>query len=74
MAEITVEMLARMSGRRNGKPWPDVGGTITLPEAEAEQYIKQGICKLVAKKTKPAETATAAPVGEKRATKKATKS
>lgn len=47
-----VTMRARISGSRNGKPWPPVGQKIDVPDDEAAQLIRQGIAYI------PEETAT----------------
>ena len=38
----TVRMLIFIAGARNGEPWPEVGGTITVGDAEAENLIANG--------------------------------
>lgn len=43
MSTKTVKMLGKISGSRNGKPWPEVGGTIDLPTAEADALIASRI-------------------------------
>ena len=64
MPETKVLLLVSMSGRRNGKHWPDKGETMMLPSDEAEQYVTQGLCRKL-------EQATSRPAGEKRTSKKA---
>lgn len=39
----TVRMVARISGSRDGKDWPNPGAEITLPEAEADQLLVNGM-------------------------------
>jgi hypothetical protein len=41
----TIKMLAKITGTRNGLDWPDIGETIELPDAEAEQLIGQKLAK-----------------------------
>jgi hypothetical protein len=43
--EVTVTMLFPVSGTRDGKEWPAVGETITVPADEAAQLIATGIAK-----------------------------
>jgi hypothetical protein len=62
-----IRMLVNISGTRDGQQWPPIGGTINLPEAEAEQYVALGYADTV--ETSKTEKATAAP-GEKRARSK----
>lgn len=78
---MKVEMRIAISGTRNGDPWPEPGGVIDLPTAEAEHMVSLGHARPVEKATAPApaspsapapERATA-PAPEKRATKRATK-
>jgi hypothetical protein len=40
-------MQLRITGLRDGKHWPAVGGTIEVPPAEAAQLVAQGIAVLV---------------------------
>lgn len=57
MAEkkITVRLVGKISGTRDGKEWPAPGETIALPEDEANALLASGIA------VKPdTETATAA--------------
>ena len=61
MAEkkITVRMVGKISGTRDGKDWPAPGETIALPEEEATALLASGIA------VKPdTETATASGVVE----------
>ena len=39
---MLVRMIQRISGLRNGKPWPPVGGVIELPESEALALAAHG--------------------------------
>ncbi|MCX5112207.1 hypothetical protein OOK13_40270 [Streptomyces sp. NBC_00378] len=55
-----------MSGTRNGQDWPPAGGTIDLPEAEAESLLTIGIATEV--DGEPAEENAAAPGDEETAT------
>lgn len=38
----TVRMLINITGARDGVPWPEVGGTIDVPDAEAENLVANG--------------------------------
>jgi hypothetical protein len=42
---VKVVMLGRMTGTRNGKEWPPVGGEIDLPDKEAERLIEHGMAE-----------------------------
>ncbi|WP_159702467.1 hypothetical protein [Arthrobacter sp. 18067] len=42
----TVRMVAKISGSRDGKDWPNPGEKITLPEAEADQLLVNGMAVL----------------------------
>lgn len=39
---VKVKVAVAISGLRNGEPWPAVGESITLPEHEAEGYLRFG--------------------------------
>lgn len=39
---VTVIMRSRIGGTRNGEEWPPVGGTKTLPRAEADALCAAG--------------------------------
>ena len=58
---MKVKMLVTITGTRDGRKWPDVGGVIDLPKSEADSYITQRYCVAVKK-----EKATKTPRGEKR--------
>lgn len=38
-----VQMVAGISGTRNGQDWPAPGGTLEVPEAEAGELIAAGL-------------------------------
>lgn len=40
---MKVTMKARISGTRNGEPWPGIGGSVDLPKDEAEHLIAAGL-------------------------------
>ena len=44
---VEVVVLVQVSGLRDGERWPAVGESWTLPTAEAEQYIRQGLVEAV---------------------------
>tara|TARA_E500000081_G_C6053582_1_gene314850 strand:- start:652 stop:816 length:165 start_codon:yes stop_codon:yes gene_type:complete len=53
---MKVKMLIKISGTRDGQDWPEVGGEIDLPKAEAEQMIANGqVEKAPAAKKAPAK-------------------
>lgn len=65
MAEkkITVRLVGKISGTRDGEDWPNPGETIALPEDEANALLASGIA------VKPeVETATATTAGVETAT------
>lgn len=68
---MKVRMKVEISGTRNGEYWPKPGETMDLPDAEALDYIANGICEA---DTTPApapvtETAAVEPVTETAARK-----
>lgn len=57
-----VTMTARVSGTRNGKPWPDVGESIVVGESEAEGLVNLGLAHFAdGPVVERAETRTAEP-------------
>jgi len=38
-------MLMDMSGTHDGEPWPPAGGTVDLPELQAEKLIAAGLAE-----------------------------
>lgn len=58
---MIVEMRARISGTRNGQDWPQVGETISLPDAEARDMIAAGLVVEVADAPKPQTAAAPKP-------------
>jgi hypothetical protein len=61
---MLVKMRARISGTRNGADWPEVGGTVDLPDAEAVDMLNAGLVEpaevvVEAAIESPLETATA---------------
>ena len=42
---MNVQIIAQISGLRNGIDWPPAGGTINLPDAEASDLIAAGIAR-----------------------------
>lgn len=61
---MKVNLKVSVSGLRDGKPWPDRGETVDLPDDEAAQMIAAGQAEPV-EKPKP-EKATARSSAEKR--------
>ena len=49
-----VVMRQQISGTRNGKPWPPVGGQVDLPEQEAEALVASGVATPVGKRKREA--------------------
>lgn len=58
-----VRMLRKISGTRDGKHWPDVGGELDVSESEAEMLTRQSMARLVAEPTaeSSAQTGTEPP-------------
>lgn len=61
-AVAKVQMIAGISGARDGVDWPPVGGVLECPQEEADHLIANGFAKPVVKAPK-VETADA-PVGK----------
>lgn len=51
---MEVRMLVHVSGTRDGSPWPEVGGVLTLPDVEGAAYCALGLAEPIAV---PAEVA-----------------
>lgn len=60
MANKKVRMLVNISGSRNGEDWPKAGEILTVPAAEAEDLIRQGVA---AEPKAPEENAVADALG-----------
>lgn len=45
---MKIRMKVAVSGNRDGKRWPPIGGVIDLPDAEAAQYCASGLADPVA--------------------------
>lgn len=61
---MKIRMQVQISGNRNGKAWPDKGGVIDLPEAEAAQLCAAGMAETVkgdTEKAVPAKAETTEP-------------
>lgn len=56
---MRVRMKVTISGTRDGKPWPEKGGVVDLPDDEAEQMVASGLATTDDKGDAPEETATA---------------
>jgi hypothetical protein len=52
---VKVKMKVGISGSRNGRPWPDIGEEVTLPDQEGKEMCEAGLAEPVAEKPK-AET------------------
>lgn len=44
---MQVRVIQEMSGLRDGKPWPAVGGLIEVPDAEAADLIRAQVAELI---------------------------
>jgi hypothetical protein len=42
---MKVKMLVSISGTRDGAKWPEHGEIVDLPDAEASEYVAQGIAQ-----------------------------
>lgn len=42
---MNVQIIAQISGLRNGVDWPSAGGIINLPDAEASDLIAAGLAR-----------------------------
>lgn len=63
---MLVRMKRQIGGYRNGRPWPEVGGTIDVTAREAATMVVAGHAELVEERTDAEHTATpieAEPVG-----------
>ena len=60
---MKVRMKVAISGLRNGKRWPPVGGTLEVGKTEGEKLVRNGyaekvaVVKSVRKRTKKGDTA-----------------
>lgn len=45
---MKIRMKVAVSGSRDGKKWPPIGGVIELPDQEAAQYCASGLADPVA--------------------------
>ena len=52
-----IEILARISGTRDGADWPGVGGSLVVPDEEAADLVRLGFARVV--EAKAAERAVA---------------
>lgn len=50
-----VEMRRHVTGHRDGLEWPPIGGTLELPQVEADRMVLAGFCRLVDPPTDPFE-------------------
>lgn len=69
----TVRMLRNLSGSRDGVEWPRIGGTLDVPEAEADDLERIGIAERVNAKSTIAPESAAAPEPETAAVTKPTR-
>lgn len=54
----TVRMLISISGTRDGVDWPEPGGLLELPDAEAAAMVLSGMAEVAARGAVSVETAT----------------
>lgn len=40
--EVAIVMMVTVSGTHDGEPWPGRGQPVTLPRADAEEYLRLG--------------------------------
>ena len=69
---MLVRMAQRISGTRNGKSWPPIGGVMELPESEALALAAHGYAVLLPA-VEPIERATVEDETEKAIVTKAVK-
>jgi len=69
----TVRMLTRLSGSRDGVEWPPIGGTLSVPDAEADDLERLGVAERVNTKSTIAPESAAAPEPETAAVTKPTR-
>ncbi|MGI5493878.1 hypothetical protein [Microtetraspora malaysiensis] len=72
---MRIRMLAKISGTRDGKDWPDVGGEIDLPDDEAAGLIAAGMARSAPDEDdqgEPVEEQATAPASAETATETAT--
>lgn len=43
----TIKMQANISGTRDGVEWPEIGGTVDVPDAEAEALAAAGMARII---------------------------
>lgn len=65
---VKVEMKARITGTRDGVEWPELGQTLTVPDAEGADLCAAGLAVPVAQE--PRKAVAAKPETRKRAAKK----
>ncbi|WP_406398807.1 hypothetical protein [Streptomyces uncialis] len=56
---MRVRMRATLSGTRDGVPWPPRGGTVDLPDDEAQHLLRAGLAAEAAHDETEIEEATA---------------
>jgi hypothetical protein len=47
---VKVRMKVGISGSRNGRPWPEIGEEVTLPDQEGKEMCESGMAEPVAEK------------------------
>lgn len=43
---MLVQMTSNLTGFRDGEAWPPVGGTVELPDLEAERLVAAGLARV----------------------------
>lgn len=61
---MKVRMKVFVSGSRNDKPWPAIGGVIDLPDSEAEHLVHVGMAEPVPEPESEPESEPELPVVE----------
>lgn len=56
---MEIVMRGRISGARDGVDWPDVGGSIDVPAAEAHDLVAMGLAAYADDDVAPLEAAVA---------------
>ncbi len=69
----TIRMLTLLSGTRDGKDWPLPGGTLDVPDSEADDLEAIGVAERVNVKSTIAPEAAVAPEPETAAVTKPTR-
>jgi hypothetical protein len=64
---MRVRMTTHITGYRDGEPWPEVGGIVDFPDAEARDLVLAGLAELEVPADEPTSAHdTPAPAGDDR--------